>query len=586
MSASSPDLRGYVVIDQGGATPGCEALASSVRQLLAAGWRKALEVDGLSVYLGPQSPLKVTQVHRRHVLVGDWRGDGVFLSTLIALHRSDDALARAVVSQGWGRYVFLWRDDVGDLRLLRDPSGALDCICWRYGPAGIATSQPPEALNPVLPDDLAIDWTVLGEIVGAVNLASDTLALTGLEAVTPGSLARIGRTVMQTPVWTPARFALTADAWDDRPEALVDVVDGSVQALVAGHDRIVTEISGGLDSAIIAASLVENGDGPKSRFVNYFDDQPEGDERMFARAAALRLGVALEEIHKPVAPLTRRQFEPLGQGVRPALHGIDMVYDADMAGRARKVRATGLLTGQGGDAVFFQSPDPLVVADRIRRQGLRGVDPAHIAAVARWTRHSVWTIARHSLFPRPRPPSKTRRHRWLSGSEALPPAKARQVLQLANCQTYWSDCLRARSATLLHPLLTQPVMEHCLAIPTDRLTLGARDRGLARIAFKDRLPPLIAERRDKGDLSRFYALVVRLSVDLLKDLLVGGRLEEKGLINTGTYDEALADPRLIWDPATNRFLILGALEVWACNWEARIERVRQAKIAVEPAENA
>ena len=585
MSASTPDLRGYVVIDHGGASTGCAALAGPVRQLLTAGWRKALEVDGLSVYLGPQAPLKVTQVHRRHVLIGDWRGDGAFLSTLVALHRSDEGLARAVVSHGWGRYVFVWRDDDGDLRLLRDPSGALDCICWRFGSARIATSQPPEALNSVLPEDLAIDWAVLGEIVGAVNLASDTLALTGLEAVSPGGLARIGRAVTQTAVWTPARFALTADAWDDRPEALVEVVDNSIQALVAGHNRIVTEISGGLDSAIVAASLVECGGGPRSRFVNYFDDQPEGDERVFARAAALRLGVPLEEIHKPIASLTRRQFDPLGQGVRPALHGIDMVYDADMAGRARKVRATGLLTGQGGDAVFFQSPDPLVVADRIRRQGLRGVDPAYIAAVARWTRHSVWTIARHSLLPPPRPPSKTRRHRWLAESEALPPAKARQVLQLANCQTYWGDCLRARSATLLHPLLTQPVMEHCLAIPTDRLTLGARDRGLARIAFKDRLPPLIAERRDKGDLSRFYALVVRLSVNVLKNLLVGGRLEEKGLIDTGAYDQALADSRLIWDPATNRFLIVAALEIWARSWEARIERVRRAKIAVEPAEN-
>jgi asparagine synthase (glutamine-hydrolysing) len=296
--------------------------------------------------------------------------------------------------------------------------------------------------------------------------------------------------------------------------------------------------------------------------------------------------VSLEEIHKPIAPLSRRQFDPLGQSVRPALHGVDMVYDADMAGRARKVRATGLLTGQGGDAVFFQSPDPLVFADRIRREGLWGLEPSHLAAVARWTRHSVWTIARHSLFPKPRPLAPGRRHRWLEGAGSLAPGKARQVQQLANCQTYWSDCLRARSATLLHPLLTQPVMEHCLAIPTDRLTLGARDRGLARAAFADRLPSPIVERRDKGDLSRFYALVVRQSAAVFKELLVDGRLADQGLIDTDGFDQALSDASLIWDPATNRFLILSALEVWARTWEARIARVRRAKIAVQPGENA
>lgn len=586
MTVSTPDRRGYVVIDQADMARDRLAYAQAVRQLAAAGWRKALEIPGVSIFLGPESSLKVTQVHRRHFLIGEWWGGDEFLATLIALHRSDTALAQAVVSRGWGRYVLVWRDDDGDLRLLRDPSGALDCVCWRHGSAWVATSQPPEALNPVLPNDLAIDWTVLGEIVGAVNLASDQLALTGLHAVSPGSLARLSGAFTQEAIWTPARFAAAATHWDDRPEALVGVVDRAVAALVEGHDRIVTEISGGLDSAIVAASLVANGGASKSRFVNYFDDQPEGDERAFARAAAETLGVDLEEVHKPIAPLARRQFEPLGQGVRPALHGIDMVYDAEMAGRARQVRATGLLTGQGGDAVFFQSPDPLVVADRLRREGLRGLNPTYVASVARWTRHSVWTIARHSLSPKPRPLSSRRRHRWVEGAEDLPPAKARQVLQLANCQTFWSDCLRARSATLLHPLLTQPVMEHCLAIPTDRLTLGARDRGLARIAFGDRLPPLIVERRDKGDLSRFYASVVRQSVDVVTELLIGGRLAAKGLVHTEDFDQALSDAQLIWDPATNRFLILGAIEVWARHWEARIERVRRAKMALEPAENA
>ncbi len=584
MNAGTPDRRGYIVIDQGRVDVDHPMLTEVRRQLFKADWRTAVEVDGLTVFLGPDSPLKAVQVHRRHVLIGDWRSDA-FLSTLIAQHRSETSLARAVVSYGWGRYVFVWRQDNDDLRVLRDPSGALDCICWHFGTASIVTSQPPQALDLVLPTGLAIDWTVVEEIVGAVNLASDRLALSGLHAVMPGNLARIGKTVSQEAIWTPAIFAADAKDWDDSPDAMVDVVDRSVTALVAAHDHIITEISGGLDSAIVAASLAASGGNTKSQFVTYFDDQPEGDERVFARAAAARCGVDIVEVHKPIAPLTVEQFEPLGQSVRPALHGIDMVYDADMAGRARDGRATGLLTGQGGDAVFFQSPDPLVVADRVRREGVRGLDFAETAAVARWTRHSVWTIAKHSMFPRPRSEPTKRRHHWLADVEALPPAKGRQVAQLANCQTFWSDCLRARSATLLHPLLTQPVIEHCLAIPTDRLTSGARDRGLARLAFANRLPLMIAQRRDKGDLSRFYALTVRASVDVLKALLVGGRLAQEGLIDADSLDHTLSDARLISDPTTNRFLILGALEVWARSWEGRIERARRAKIAFKPVED-
>lgn len=584
MTLSTPDRRGYVVIDRTREAEASPRLATVMTGLLADGWRKALEIDGLIIYLGPDSPLVATQVHRRHILIGDWRGDGVFLSSLAGGHRTAAGLAQAVVSQGWGRYVFVWRDDDGSLQLLRDPSGALDCLCWRTTDGAFATSQPPEALNAVLPDEIEIDWDVLGEISGAVNLASDRLALTGMDAVMSGNLARVGETITQQAVWRPAWFAKTA-FWDDRPQGLVEVVDRATRALVAGHDRILTEISGGLDSAIIAASLVEAGGAGASAFINFFDDQPEGDERAFARAAAAHLGVRLEEVHKPVAPLTQAQFEPLGQGVRPALHGLDMVYDAHMASRARADGATGLLTGQGGDAVFFQSPDPLVVADRFRREGLRGLAPGDIAAVGRWTRHSAWTIARHSVLPGPRPPARRRSHPWTSGMEALPPAKVRQVQQLSNCQTFWSDCLRARSATLLHPLLTQPVMEHCLAIPADRLTRGARDRGMARLAFNERLPSEIAERREKGDLSRFYSQVVRFSAPVLQDLLAGGRLAEKQVIDGEQVAAALVESRLVWDAATNRFLILAVLEVWARNWEQRIGRVRRAKIAAQPLQN-
>lgn len=585
MNIPTPDLRGYVVIDRRAGEGVTEALDRSIQALEVAGWRRALELDGLGVYLGPDSPLKAVQVHRRHVLIGDWRGDGVFLSELVGGHRSPVAIARAAVAHGWGRYIFAWRDDDGALQLLRDPSGGLDCVCWRTKCAAFASSQPPEALNAVLPDDIEIDWNVLKAVSGAVNLASDRIALTGIESVVAGNLARVGETITQTPIWRPANFATTRH-WDDQPEGLVQVVDASVQALVEGHDRILAEISGGLDSAIVAGSLVASGGASRSTFVNFYDDRPEGDERAFARAASTLLGVPLEEVHKPIAPLTKAQFEPLGQGVRPALHGLDMVYDAHVAGQARAVDATGLLTGQGGDAVFFQSPDPLVFADRIGREGLKGLDPAYLSGVARWTRHSAWTIAKHSLFPNPSPQGSKRRHPWLDDAGDLPRAKARQVRQLANCQTFWSDCLRARSATLLHPLLTQPVMEHCLAIPTDRLARDARDRSMARSAFASRLPVEIIERRDKGDLSRFYAQVVLQSGPLLREMLCGGRLAEKGLVDPDEIDQALVESRLIWDAATNRFLILAVLEAWARNWEARITRIRDAKVPVQPIQDS
>ena len=241
------------------------------------------------------------------------------------------------------------------------------------------------------------------------------------------------------------------------------------------------------------------------------------------------------------------------------------------------------LTGQGGDSVFFQAPDPLVAADRFRRQGLRALNPAYLAAIGRWTRQSAWTVGRLALRGRPATGSGSR-HRWLDDASELPPGKRGQVERFVNCQLFWTDCLRARQAPLLNPLLSQPVVEHCLGVPSYRLTLGERDRGLARYAFADRLPPAIAERRDKGDLSHFYGQVVRGSAPILSGFLLDGRLVAHGVLDRAALETDLDPARLLWREGANAPLLAAVLEAWARHWEGRIAR-RRTEVARQPVQD-
>ena len=71
--------------------------------------------------------------------------------------------------------------------------------------------------------------------------------------------------------------------------------------------------------------------------------------------------------HVRVEAISDADFTTLASGLRPALQGVDPAYDRHAAGRLAALGADGLLTGQGGDSVFFQAPDPLVAADRFRR---------------------------------------------------------------------------------------------------------------------------------------------------------------------------------------------------------------------------
>ena len=562
---------------------GRPAVGRAVAALEREGWRPFGPIDDISIHLGPRSRLVVRQVGRRHFLIGDWRGGTDPLSTVISRSTGSADLARAAVRAGWGRYILIWRDDAGRLALLRDPTGALDCVWWRYGGAVLAAHEPPRLADALLPIDLEIDWPVLGDIAAAPELLGDRLALRGLTAVNPGALCNIGETVDTTPAWTPAAFCRT-QGWDESHDSLIGVVDETVAALAAPHRRLLGELSGGLDSAIAACSLKATGHAERAGFVNFHGDWREGDERLYATAAAAHLDLTLTAVRKPVEAITLAQLTPLGDSVRPALQGVDVTYDAEVAARMRRGRATGLLTGQGGDAVFFQAPDPAVVIDRRRREGLAGLSPAFIAAVARWTRHSAWTVLGHALSPRVRETGGAgRRHPWLDDIDDLPPAKARQLRQFVNAQLFWGDCLRARAGDLLHPFLSQPVVEHCLTIPADRLIAGVRDRGLARQAFAERLPPMLIERRSKGDLSHFYGQVTRASLPLLTPLLLEGLQAAHGLIDRKMLEAELTEARLIWSPGYNRLLVGGVLEVWAQSWQARIADIRRAHVAIQPA---
>lgn len=572
--SAAPD--GYLIAshDAGRVDPGVEhCLADLIRQ----GWTQRFNVDGLRVLTAPGFRWPVAQIHRRHVFIGDWRGCGPHPSALAGRDPSGANLGPVLISQGWGAYVAAWLDDAGRLRVLRDPSGAIDAVWWRRNGVTFVADALPKAIDPLLPPSLAIDWSRLGEILRTPALLSDRVPLHAVTTVAAGSLVETWPSGQSVALWRPDVFARRGA--DESPEAMTSAVDEAVHGVMRGRRRVLAEVSGGLDSAIVAGALKAAGYAEQADFVTYYGDEVEGDERAYARAVARLHGLELSTVRKPVVPLTPADFEPLGAGLRPGLQGVDVAYDREATRRLQAIDGDGLITGQGGDSVFFHAPDPRVAADRGRRLGLGGIDPVYWAAVGRWTRVSAWTVARLALS-RDRPVRRCD-HPWLSGLDDLPPAKRGQIERLVNNQLFWTDCLRARQAPLLNPLLSQPVVEHCLGVPADRLTLGPRDRGLARQAFADRLPLEIRQRRSKGDLSAFYGQLIRASLPGLRDLLLDGALVEAGVLERARLEADLDGARLLWTEGANQPLLAAILEVWARNWQSRIDG-RRAKVSREP----
>ena len=81
------------------------------------------------------------------------------------------------------------------------------------------------------------------------------------------------------------------------------------------------------------------------------------------------------------------------------------------------------------------------------------------------------------------------------------------------------------------PLLSQPVVELCLGIPTYFSIRNGVDRSIARTAFAVNLPAQIRRRRQKGRIDRHLRNILDRNLDQVRDRLLDGRLIREGLLD-------------------------------------------------------
>ncbi|WP_158277997.1 asparagine synthase-related protein [Caulobacter endophyticus] len=565
-----------------------------VADLQARGWSLALKAFALMVLTQgaapPLVPLRAAQgvggvllgqAYPRSSLGAGPLAEGD-LAGLIAQDPQD--ASAWLLEKVWGGYVgVLAQDRREPPTILRDPTGAIEAFVWGRDGVTVIGSVIPEGL--AAPPDLALDWERIADILADPARCGGALPLHGVRAVDPGA-CRFGPGGREEVVlWSPVRFAHRRGQkrWATRQE-LRDCVDGVVGSLAIGAGKIVCEISGGLDSAIVATSLAAIG-RPADQAINFFRDQAEADERAYAQAAATRAGVPLETVRRTPFVLDAATFALSAGSVRPNFNALDPGYDQGLSDVLARTQADVLFTGHGGDVVFLQVGAASLAADLLAGAPCEGARLHRLAEVARRTRRSVWSLGLEALRGRPgafspeaqastsgiiKRGSPSRKHPWVVEGAAGAAGKQAQISGLVMSLTLNGATRRAERARLAHPLLSQPVIELCLAIPATVLSAGETERSYAREAFGDRLPPSIVERRSKGDISVFLGRSLAASLEFLRPFLLEGRLAAEGLIDVARLDAALSVEAMVWKDASVEILAAATLEAWIGHWEGRI----------------
>jgi asparagine synthase (glutamine-hydrolysing) len=484
----------------------------------------------------------------------------------------------------WGRYVALI-SGVDSWSVFRDPSGQFDALIWRRDPGlTFIASDIADLPTWMQPHRLCLNWERIAAFLAAPSASTTEPLFDGITAVGPGDLLGLRPSACSHPVWRPAQFLTPFESAETATAALIPRVDGAVAALLGSHDQVLFELSGGLDSAILAGALGALGQtGRVSQWLHWADLRGEADELRFARAVTDRLGLPLTLVTQPVEPIEPGDLAELASSFWPAMSGADAVRDRDETARLKATGASAILSGQGGDAVFFQMRSAQVMADAMRLHGLKTLLSPLLPAVARRTQQSVWAVLAEVRRGRPKAmpvrsslisswlqgAAPSHAHAWVLDPDAMTalPGKRTQIRTLANCHVYHGQSRRRGVADLLYPLLAQPVVELCLRIPTPVLAGDSHDRRFARRVFADRLPRSVQERATKGALNSYFSHLVIASRDSLGPFLREGCLVEAGLLDPAALERVFDPNLLIQNGYPTEVLWAASVEAWVRHWQ-------------------
>jgi asparagine synthase (glutamine-hydrolysing) len=539
-----------------------------------ASWKPALQVGGLAVFTtgGGADGNGIYHLCRdQGVILGRLfrRCEGPGSRADPAQLRPGEAEAilrdhgRALVTAWWGRYVAFLQCDGGQLTVLRDPSGTLPCFTLEHQGVHIVFSWLEDVITlPGVPLP-TIAWKRLAAHLQLWELGGRQTVLDGVERVLPGEAVHLRPPKGRELFWDALSFARSV--LDDDPAQLAprlrDTVRYCARSWAEGQERILLRLSGGLDSSILASCLKHGDTAAEVLCVNYHSPGADTDERHYARLASRHASLNLIECE-------RDDGFRLDRVLRVALTPSPATYVGRMAASARDAElsqrhgAPCLFTGAGGDQLFFELRTWWPAADFMHLHGFgRGawravMDAARLAHLSVYRTLGLalrnrlglraegdllsWRMALLGSAAASVEPLDDDRHPLLRHATDLPVGKLNHVRMLLHPLAYYDPYERERAPAVVNPLLSQPLSELCLQLPTYVLTQGGHGRALARRAFAAELAPEIAARRSKGSIDQHLKTVLANNLPWARELLLDGELVARGFLDRRKVELALS----------------------------------------------
>ena len=505
-------------------------------------------------------------------------------------HRVIFSEGRELISDFWGDYVAIFRAwNSSTIHVLRGPAATLGCLHMRRDDVDMYFSHL-ESASPLYDADPPIHWRALARSFLAPEWPGET-HLHGVREVVPGYCDQIfeGRT-RTTRIWSPAKIA--SEPYSAGPgeaaRMLRTVTRACIRARAAPHPRVLVALSGGLDSSIVLSCLTGLRPLTQMTCLTQFVEGTDSDERAFARASSAHARCELIEHSRHEVPDLRTALYTERLALNPGLRmpSVDRV-EAD---HALQLDASAVFFGHGGDELHCRTGYTRYISDFIRIRGFgRGlgelllnaayfegatvwevlaraiygaIRPRRVAPIKELIRDISATSLLHpdvlaDLIARPDPSSP-----YEDSRITLPPGRAFHLTLLCARRNFDSPFDWPGDPVRVPGLLSQPLIQLCLRIPTWYQTADRRDRALARRAFAHDIAPEVRDRRDKGGAESVAGAIIEHNRAWIRELLLEGIVAQSGILNRARLEACLSDFSDSEVTSSPIFSVLGA-EVWS-----------------------
>jgi asparagine synthase (glutamine-hydrolysing) len=498
---------------------------------------------------------------------------------------------RSMIDKIWGGYIaFLYDVSKNAVYVARDCSGKIPCYRTQHFGVDILFSNLDD-LRPLNLPTFTINFKYVTAFLTASQLQIRDCGLNEVTELLAGDCFKVeSGHRSQFSLWNPVQ-SFNSPPLEDFDVAAADVrftFQRCVDAWASAFGRISVSLSGGLDSAVVLGCLRQARNPESLVCINRYGSGEGEDERVFARAAATAAGVVLQDFsffhnNASISASLYKSALTAKPTISWVFDNVDIDYHDSIA-RAGNIDS--IWTGQGGDHLFLQTQSPFGARDYLELNGFnRGLLQAlkdtrrlsgqpYLATLRTLTSRTIAGGGLNALnrsksvFLCPHAQSGIADgylvNPWMEDTEHLSPGRIFQVAALSEVLNRHRPLPGFQYEH--HPMLSQPLVELCLRIPSYVHLRAGVQRAVEKAAFREVVPAEILARERKGQSTMSALECLHRSEAFIRELLMDGILVHEKILDRRAMEPLLNHRRPMRLTDTFPLVSCVAAELWVRTW--------------------